>query len=72
MWEWHHTGFGGEFMWVFWLLIIFVVVLLIKANSNENDSNERGESPLEILENRYVRGEIDEREFRLRQKELSG
>ncbi len=77
MWEWHGAGMGGGFMWIFWLLIIFVIVLLVKAssgksNANERRANEQSETPVEILEKRYARGEIDEEEFRRRKKELSG
>jgi putative membrane protein len=73
MWEWHGTGMmGGGFMWLFWILIVFVAVLLIKAASGNSSSNEQRETPLEILEKRYARGEIDEEEFQRRKKELSG
>jgi putative membrane protein len=78
MWEWYGTGMmGGGFMWLFWILIIFVIVLLIRAargnsSSNEQRANQQRETPLEILEKRYARGEIDEEEFQRRKKELSG
>ena len=72
MWEWHGAGMGGGFMLIFWLLIILIVVLLIKANSNKSDSNQQPETPLEILEKRYARGEIDEEEFQRRKKQLGG
>ncbi len=71
MWEWHGLGMGGGFMWIFWLLIIFVVVLLVKASSNKSDSNQQYETPIEILEKRYARGEIDVEELQQRKKELS-
>ena len=73
MWEWHGTGMmGGGFMWIFWLFIILVIILLIKVSSGKSSSNEQRETPLEILEKRYARGEIDEEEFQRRKKELSG
>jgi putative membrane protein len=77
MWEWHGAGMGGGFMWIFWLLIIFVIILLVKASSgnsasNEKRANEQRETPLDILEKRYARGEIDEEEFQRRKKQLSG
>ena len=72
MWEWYGTGMmGGGFMWLFWILIIFVIVLLIRAARGNSSSNEQRETPLEILEKRYARGEIDEEEIRRRKKELS-
>lgn len=71
MWEWHGVGMMGGFMWIFWLLGIVIVVMLIKAASGNSRSNEQRETPLEILEKRYARGEIDEEEFRRRKNELS-
>ena len=71
MWEWHGVGMMDGFMWIFWFLGIFVVVMLIKAASGNSSSSEQRETPLEILEKRYARGEIDEEEIRRRKKELS-
>ena len=71
MWEWHGAGMGG-FMWIFWIFIIFVIALLVKASSNNSSSKEQRETPLEMLEKRYVRGEIDEEEFQRRKKQLGG
>lgn len=68
MWEWH--GFGGGFMWLFWILIIVAIVFLFKAGGSDRSSDEKHETPLEILEKRFARGEIDEEEFRRRKKEL--
>ena len=70
MWEWH--GFGGGFMWFFWILIIVAIVFLFKAGDSDKGSDKSGETPLEILEKRYARGEIDEEEFRRRKNELLG
>jgi putative membrane protein len=61
---------GG--MWLFWILLIVVVVVLVKALSGRTPDSaaERHESPLEILEARYARGEINEEEFKRRRREL--
>jgi putative membrane protein len=72
MWEWHGFGFGGGFMWIFWILIIVAVVFLLKAGGGDRGSDERHETALEILEKRYARGEIDEEEFQRRKRELLG
>jgi len=69
MWEWHNMGFGGGFMWFFWLLIIVAIVMLVKANGNDV-STSQNESALDLLEKRYARGEIDEDEFQHRKQEL--
>jgi len=65
-------GFGGGFMWVFWILLIVVLVWGVKAfgDSTSGNNNQAEDSPLEILKKRYARGEIDEEEFTRRRKEL--
>ena len=70
MWEWH--SFGGGFMWIFWILIIFAIAMLFKAGGSDSNSGQPRETALEILEKRYARGEIDEEEFQRRKKELGG
>ncbi len=83
-----HWGLDGGFgfMWIagfaitvlFWGLIIAALVLgirwLIRA-----DQRGRGlppaphsEDPLEILRQRYARGEIDDEEYQRRRKVLTG
>ena len=66
-------GFGGGFMWLFWILLIVVVVWALKATAFSNGKAERKDkSPLEILQERFARGEIDEEEFERKRKLLSG
>lgn len=65
-------GFGGGFMWLFWLLIIVVLIAVAKMamGTGTGSSAPRDESPLDILKKRYARGEIDEEEFEKRRREL--
>ncbi len=62
----------GGYMWLFWIFLIAVVVVLVKAFSTRpgTDTGARQESPLEVLKARYARGEIDEEEFHRRRGEL--
>lgn len=60
--------FAGGFMWIFWLLIFIALVYVIKAAIGNSD--EKYESPLEILKKRFAKGEIDEEEYLRRRKEL--
>ncbi len=72
MWEWHGTGFGGGFlfMWLFWIFIIVMVVMLIKGLVGDSkDPSE--ETALDVLKKRFARGDIDEEEFNRRKKELN-
>jgi putative membrane protein len=73
MFDGHGFGFGGGFMWLFWILLIVIVVWALKATTFA-DSKNRGldKSPLEILQGRFARGEIDEEEFERKRRLLSG
>ena len=64
--------FGLIFMVIFWGLIIFVVVALVRwmvgqgGRRNDHQSN----SALDILKERYAKGEIDQKEFEDKKKGL--
>jgi putative membrane protein len=70
---WQYGGFGGFgmiFMLLFWVGIVVLVVWGVRNlgnNRTERDISNRG---LEILEERYARGEIDTDEFNRRRSEL--
>lgn len=72
MWDGNGFGMGGGFMWVFLILVVFGIVVLFKAFGSSSNSGVNRETPLEILEKRYARGEIEEEEFKRRKKELGG
>jgi len=56
--------FGGMFMWLFWLLIIAAIFVVIKAMLGSGSSaGTSKESPMDILQKRYARGEISEEQF---------
>ena len=67
MGNWGMGWFGGIFMMVFWILIIIALVFFIRwlvRSTDRNQSREVNESrALEILKERYARGEIDTEEF---------
>jgi putative membrane protein len=64
-------GFDGVFMWLFWILLIVVIVLAVKALwSGNRDSPGSDRSPLEVLQERFARGEIDEAEYERKRKVL--
>ena len=70
MWGGGHGWWGGFGMILFWGLIIAVAVFFFRMLT----SNRLGETrdAMEILKERYARGEIDEDEFRRRKQELQG
>ncbi|WP_335342582.1 SHOCT domain-containing protein [Sedimenticola hydrogenitrophicus] len=64
-------GFGGIFMWLFWLLVIVGVVWLVKSFvGGDGCAAGKGKSALEILQERYARGEIDQQEFEQKRRDL--
>ncbi len=68
-------GFFGGFMWLFWILLIVVIVWAVRGLGGGPSGPQRGRpdrTPLEILEERFARGEIDEEEFRRRKRLLGG
>lgn len=74
MWGYDHPmgfGFGGIVMLLFWIVLIVLIAWLLK-NVIGGLSAQRGNSTaLEILEQRYARGEIDRDEFEEKKRDLT-
>ena len=71
MYDGHMFGFGGGFMWIFWILLIVAIVWAVKAaEGSGNNPSEKRKSALDILKERYARGEIDQQEFEQKRKDL--
>ena len=69
MYEWH--GFGGGMMWIFWILIIVALVWFVAFATRRGGLSSGSEkSAMEVLKERYARGEIDRDEFEQKQKDL--
>ena len=72
----HHGMMGGGMgivMIIFWIVLVAAVVLLLSGVVNGlrgTKQNQEGMSSLEILKQRYVRGEIDKTEFEEKQHDL--
>jgi putative membrane protein len=64
---WGMGWFGGIFMILFWILIlvglIFVIRWLVQATGKKTNDVQKGSRALEILKERYARGEIDKAQF---------
>ena len=72
-----YGGMGGGawvFMGIFWVavlaLILFLVVRLLPSSSTRDGSPPK-ESPAEILERRFARGEIDAETFQAQRSALA-
>ncbi|MBO8174256.1 MAG: SHOCT domain-containing protein [Thermococcus sp.] len=64
--------FGAIFMILFWVAIIAGVVWLIKwlLESSSGTSKISKNRALEILDEKYARGEIDDEEYERRKRKL--
>lgn len=66
-------GFGMGWWWIIGLIIVVIIVwLVVKAINQSNQANTQpsDKSPLDILKERYAKGEIDKKEFEERKKDL--
>ena len=61
--------FGHGFGLIFWFIIIAAIVVLI-TRLGSSLSETGGKSALEILKERYARGEIEREEFERKRKEI--
>jgi putative membrane protein len=75
MGDWGMGWFGGIFMIVFWILIlvglVFVIRWLLQATGKKGDSGQRGSQAIDILKERYARGEIDKAQFDSMKRDLA-
>lgn len=72
---WEHMGvFGGWGMGfgmlLFWGLLFAAVVMLVKCSQSAKQNQEK--SALDILKERYARGEIQRDEFEQKKRDLEG
>jgi putative membrane protein len=72
-WGWGHMIFGGAMMIAFWGGIIVLVVLAIRwLGRNADDQTPPASiSAMDILNERFARGEIEKEEYEDRKKLLS-
>ena len=68
----HGWGMGMGWWWIIGLIIVIAVVWMIVKGMNQNNSASQspGKSALDILKERYAKGEIDKQEFEERKKDL--
>jgi putative membrane protein len=75
MGDWGMGWFGGIFMMAFWILIVVGLVLvirwLVQATSKKGDSGQPASGAIDILKERYARGEIDKAQFETMKRDLA-
>jgi len=78
---WGNWGLGGMIMMIFfWAIIIIGAILIIRYFTAGHGSTTRQvggpvvseHDPLEVLRDRYAKGEIDTQEFEERKRTLEG
>jgi putative membrane protein len=61
----HMFGFGGLFMFIFWGIIIYVIITFVRS-----DHVRKEDRSMEILKERYAKGEITKEQFEVMKKDL--
>lgn len=64
-------GLGGFFMILIWVMPLVLLFLAIRYFLGDKEGHRR-RNALEILEERYARGEIDREEYLNRRADLEG
>jgi putative membrane protein len=59
---------GGVMMLAFWVLVVVFIVWIFREVGGK--SGHSGSNALEILKERYAKGEIDRKEFEEKKKDL--
>ena len=70
-----YNGYGGWFgggimMLAFWILLIVLIVWAVREASGRN-LRSSGSNSLDILKERYAKGEINKEEFEAKKKDLA-
>jgi len=64
-------GFGWVFMLLFWVLVVVGILAIVKWLMTGPGGQQTTKTPLQILEERYARGEIDRDEFEQKKRDLT-
>ncbi|MDN3449439.1 SHOCT domain-containing protein [Planococcus sp. APC 3906] len=79
MWNYgmHNGSWGNMFFWAIFLLVVVVlavvlVVYFMRKTPPAEIGNRSSSSALDLLKERYARGEISTEEYRERLRELEG
>lgn len=77
MGPWYMYGWGNGLGWLssiaFWVLVAFFIVMLFRLIGDQHSEEEHESSkktPLDILKERYAKGEINKKEFGQMKKDL--
>lgn len=65
-------GYGGPWMMILWWVLIIAVIVVLVRYLIPGQSNSSSKSAIDILKERYARGEISKEEFEEKKKDLIG
>ena len=66
-------GFGMGWWWIIGIVVLIAIIWPVSQRFNRNNSatpREPGKSALDILKERYARGEINKQEFEERKRDI--
>ena len=65
-------GWGMAWIWIVGLIIFIAIIVVVVRSVNQNNRPDRTphKTALDILKERYARGEIDKQEFEERKSNL--
>lgn len=70
MMGYEYGWFGWISMIIFWLFVVVIVVAIARRYEHGSHPQRHEHSALEILKERYAKGEIDRKEFEEKKKDI--
>jgi len=69
---WWGMGIGAVLMFLFWFFIVLGIIALLRWLQLQSPSGRsaRDKTALEIIQERYARGEIDKQEYEQKKRDL--
>jgi len=72
MWQYGGLGLGMVWMLLFWVGVVVLIVWAVRDVGDNRVVRDTSNRAIEILEERFARGEIDSDELQRRRSELGG
>ena len=69
-WGWPGFFLGPFFMIIFWIIIAIIVILLFR-NYGERSNAKTESSAMDILKERYAKGEINKKEYEEKKRDIN-
>lgn len=67
---WFGFGFGWIFMVLCWGLVIWGIIVFVRWLARQEQGKHNEKSAINILKERYAKGEINKEEFEAKKKDL--